>query len=359
VHLAFAKIDKDSNGSLDVQDIIGLYDASKHPDVISKKRTATEVLREFLETFDVGGEVDGIVTLSEWENYYANISASIDDDDYFELMIRNAWHISGGEGWCANTANRRVLVTNADGSQSVVEIKDDLGLKADDKQGMVSRLRAQGVNAASVELYGAGEDDNNTSKFGNRSNLSKTSPAVIQSTSASVYKDPTNSGLSNATVGSLGRPNSAAYQKLALNVNSALNSPINAINGNTSSARPRSASGNRSNTRVGGSAALKSKPDVSMHPVIDSIKEILAKRGSRGIAGLGRAFKRFDKNGNKQLSFDEFSQALTECGIPIPEPSKRQVFTFFDKDRSQSLSYDEFLVGIRVRCILLCTDVCS
>jgi hypothetical protein len=141
-----------------VQDIIGLYDASKHPDVISKKRTATEVLREFLETFDVGGEVDGIVTLSEWENYYANISASIDDDDYFELMIRNAWHISGGEGWCANTANRRVLVTNADGSQSVVEIKYDLGLKADDKQGMVARLRAQGVNAASVELYGGGVD---------------------------------------------------------------------------------------------------------------------------------------------------------------------------------------------------------
>ena len=38
------------------------------------------------------------------------MSASIDLDDYFELMIRNAWHIPGGEGWCANTANKRVLV---------------------------------------------------------------------------------------------------------------------------------------------------------------------------------------------------------------------------------------------------------
>ena len=39
---------------------------------------------------------------------------------------RNAWHISGGEGAAANSANRRVLVTRPDGSQYVEEIKNDL-----------------------------------------------------------------------------------------------------------------------------------------------------------------------------------------------------------------------------------------
>lgn len=38
-------------------------------------------------------------------------------------MIRNAWHISGGEGWCANSSCRRVLVTHTDGRQTVEEIK--------------------------------------------------------------------------------------------------------------------------------------------------------------------------------------------------------------------------------------------
>ena len=79
--------------------------------------------REFLDTFDVGGVKDGKVTPEEFCNYYANVSASIDNDDYFELMIRNAWHISGGEGWSANTANRRVLVTHTDGRQTVEEVK--------------------------------------------------------------------------------------------------------------------------------------------------------------------------------------------------------------------------------------------
>ena len=84
---------------------------------------------------------------------------SIDNDDYFELMIRNTWHISGGEGWCANSSNKRVLVTHSDGSQSVQEIFNDLGLKADDKAGMIKRLRGQGVDVADIDTGGAVEED--------------------------------------------------------------------------------------------------------------------------------------------------------------------------------------------------------
>ena len=70
-------------------------------------------------------------------------------------MIRNTWHISGGTGWCANSANRRVLVTHSDGSQSVEEITHDLGVKADDKDEMVKRLKAQGIDVSGVSIaYG-------------------------------------------------------------------------------------------------------------------------------------------------------------------------------------------------------------
>ena len=68
-------------------------------------------------------------------------------------MVRNAWHISGGEGWCSNTTNKRVK-THTDGSQTVEEIQDDLGLKEGDSAGMVERLRRQGVQAASLDTKG-------------------------------------------------------------------------------------------------------------------------------------------------------------------------------------------------------------
>lgn len=84
--------------------------------------TKDEILAEFLQQWDTLKK-DGTVTLEEFEDYYKDVSASIDDDDYFELMIRNAWHIDGGEGWCENTTIRRELQTDANGNQSVVKSK--------------------------------------------------------------------------------------------------------------------------------------------------------------------------------------------------------------------------------------------
>lgn len=151
---AFQILDADKSGVVELNDISKKYDASKHPDVIANKRTVEAVLAEFLDTFDTE-EKDGKVTASEFCKYYSNVSASIDDDDYFELMIRNAWHISGGEGWCANSSCRRVLVTHADGHQTVEEIKNDLGIKADDKDAMIANLREQGItDITDIELAG-------------------------------------------------------------------------------------------------------------------------------------------------------------------------------------------------------------
>ena len=50
---AFDKIDYNGDGVLTLEDIKGKYDASKHPEVKSGKKTEDEILREFLETFEM------------------------------------------------------------------------------------------------------------------------------------------------------------------------------------------------------------------------------------------------------------------------------------------------------------------
>lgn len=85
VKSAFNKLDKDGSGIIDINDIKGVYNASRHPDVKSGKKSEDEVLGEFIETFEQhhamnGGVRDRRVSIEEFNEYYNHISASIDND---------------------------------------------------------------------------------------------------------------------------------------------------------------------------------------------------------------------------------------------------------------------------------------
>jgi WD40 repeat protein len=154
-------MDVTGDGVITLEDIMQSYDVSLNPEVVAGKITAEEAFRTFLDAFDAGSpEKDGRVERDEFRDYYRLISAAIDSDDYFELMIRNAWHMSGGEGQAASTTCRRVLVTHEDGRQTVEEIVDDLGIAADDMDEMKRNLRRRGIRAKAIQAYGAAKSMN-------------------------------------------------------------------------------------------------------------------------------------------------------------------------------------------------------
>ena len=86
---AFKKLDKDGSGELNYDDICEVYNAKKHPAVLEGRKTERQILEEFLSTFEMhlSDKPDGIVTLDEFVEYYANVSASIDNDAYFVQMM--------------------------------------------------------------------------------------------------------------------------------------------------------------------------------------------------------------------------------------------------------------------------------
>lgn len=146
VKQAFKICDKNGNGLVELDDLQDSFDCKFHPDFKSGKKTADEILREFMANFEGKGTVDGMITLDEFIHYYTGISSSIDRDDYFELMMRNAWHMSGGKGWSENTSNLRVLVIFKDGGQQVIGIENDLGLDHTDMRAIKTALTKQGVS---------------------------------------------------------------------------------------------------------------------------------------------------------------------------------------------------------------------
>ena len=171
----FNILDIDQSGEITTDEILKRYDMSWNPEVREGKKTIQQAAKEFMSQWNRTIQ-DDVVTYDEFETYYKDVSASIDDDTYFELMMRNAWRIAGGEGQAANTANKRVLVTNKDGSQSVQTINNELGMKSKDMNDIRSRLQQQGVNSTNIDLYGYSDNTNKAKNPSKQPNFNNNRP---------------------------------------------------------------------------------------------------------------------------------------------------------------------------------------
>uniref|UniRef100_A0A0A9WX73 Crustacean calcium-binding protein 23 n=1 Tax=Lygus hesperus TaxID=30085 RepID=A0A0A9WX73_LYGHE len=89
----FYRMDFDNDGYLKIHEIQALFNAQKHPVVVSDGLyTAEKLLRWFLSVWDCDNSTKqhGLVPLCEFFDYYNGLSATIDDDDVFISIVRTS-----------------------------------------------------------------------------------------------------------------------------------------------------------------------------------------------------------------------------------------------------------------------------
>ena len=119
VDAAFDALDYEGEGSVALTDVVQAYDAASHPEVLAGARTREAAKREFLETFEVDGDR---ASLQNFREYYANVSAAVDDDALFATLVRNAWSLNVEK---QSPRGVHALVTHRDGRQSVEVLSED------------------------------------------------------------------------------------------------------------------------------------------------------------------------------------------------------------------------------------------
>ena len=89
---AFLKFDKEGTGIIDVTEIRQVYNCSKHPKVVSAEMSEEQVFSLFLKNFNDKNNM-GKIDRKEWNDYYAAVSASIENDDRFVIMMKTTWNL--------------------------------------------------------------------------------------------------------------------------------------------------------------------------------------------------------------------------------------------------------------------------
>ncbi len=291
---AWRIIDKNGDGVLNINDIQGTYDASKHPDVVQGKRTEAEILGEFLETFEQhhnshsGARNDQVVTPEEWTEYYTNVSSSIDRDDYFELMMNRAWKMGPenktyATGW-----------SNVQGGAPKAKVSDTYG--------EWSHKNATGDGARKSDWLGYRPQT--TAKPHYNENVLQTSGSAYGATRAA--------------------PPSAHSQRSR--------PPF----GVTPEPAPQYSAPPTQHTAP--------TPDQTQH-YLKVFRDTIAKRGARGIYGLARNFRIIDDDRSMTLDRTEFSKAMNDFRIPLGPEERQAVFEIFDVNHDGCIDYDEFLRG--------------
>jgi len=87
--------------------------------------------------------------------------------------------------------------------------------------------------------------------------------------------------------------------------------------------------------------------DNTAEELLEKLRGKLAKRGARGIIGLGRSFRIMDDNHSMSLDKYEFGKAMSDFAVGLTEGEIATLFGLFDANANGLVEYDEFLRAVR------------
>jgi hypothetical protein len=70
---------------------------------------------------------------------------------------------------------------------------------------------------------------------------------------------------------------------------------------------------------------------------LNTLKDIIRQRGSRGILGMRRCFMIYDEDNTRVLTFDNFYKYITNFLIPISRNDAKALFKLYDKKTLEKL----------------------
>lgn len=95
VEKAWQSLDRQGLNQVSIDDMMRIYNAAEHPACLDGRHTEEETREEFSATF-MSHHKDHArdwCTFGEFAEYYTDVSALIESDDYFIDVVRGTWSL--------------------------------------------------------------------------------------------------------------------------------------------------------------------------------------------------------------------------------------------------------------------------
>ena len=92
IDLVFYRFDKNKTDTAEATELRKVFNCVKHPRFLLKDFSEDQIFYLFLKNFSNDKNITN-VTKRQWDEYYAGISTTIDDDMHFIRLIKNQFKV--------------------------------------------------------------------------------------------------------------------------------------------------------------------------------------------------------------------------------------------------------------------------
>jgi len=326
------QIDINKTGQISIYHFKRLYQAKNHPDVLNKKMTQNEVLTQFNYTFDIFcklNKINGVINCSQFIEYYEGISPSIPNDIHFKEIINNVWiRTNDFEQTYFPTINNQNINFN---------------LEKKIYRSISSPLMAFNNNSNNFKTIGNQMRNNYHLNPDNNNYNNLLNSNFLNYKNGSLYNNINNNKFSlkkvNLTpINNIPKINNAFYQFNNSNLNkstniSSIHNKYSPINNNHSQIISHNTISEEAN---------KDKYNYSQI-ILNSLRNILIKRGNKSIFYLQRMLTNCDSEHTGNISFSDLNNIFRAYNFNIYFYDIKILFDLFDKNKVGIIHYDDLI----------------
>ncbi len=325
---AFRKLDFESSGVVELNEVKSNYNTKNNPQVLNGDITEEELYTHFIETFSnhhnlYSGIRDKRVTYKEFVDYYRYMSFCVPTDQLFEAILISAWRLENVPEYVQSQKNEEKM--------KQLRFEQTIEEKQESFRGRKNETSVQdggapfGVDKEPTDYSTSNMNYNENPYPRLRSGKRPNPQNEVNEIKANLTENPNNSNKNynnnykyNPNLKNDYTPNRQNNQNPRVNQNLNLNQV------------PRGG-GQRNVQKEMGEEAL------------DILREKIKERGARGIMGIRRCFMIYDESNSKGLTFENFFKYITGFLIPLQKHQALALFNLFNRQNNEEIAYEELI----------------